>query len=124
MTTTIVTPDQDAVVSEIHIAAPPERVFRALTDGGELYQRWFTNPECPVKRWEMDARPGGRYRYATEKGNMRVNQVSEFEMPRRDSRVRSSALARLYVGLPTGTTTRRGKRSCAGNSRHHEAARS
>ena len=27
MTTTIVTPDLDAIVSEIHIAAPAERVF-------------------------------------------------------------------------------------------------
>lgn len=35
MTTTIVTPDQDAVVSEIQIAAPPERVFKALTDAGQ-----------------------------------------------------------------------------------------
>lgn len=80
MTATIVTaaPNQDAVVSEIHIAVPPERVFRALTEAGEL-QRWFTNPECPVKRWEMDARPGGRYRYATEKGSVAVNQVREFE---------------------------------------------
>jgi uncharacterized protein YndB with AHSA1/START domain len=46
MTTTIVTPDQDAIVSEIQIAAPPERVFRAISDAGEL-KRWFTSPECP-----------------------------------------------------------------------------
>ena len=31
MATIIVTPDQDAVVSEIEIAAPPERVFKALS---------------------------------------------------------------------------------------------
>jgi hypothetical protein len=31
MPTAIVTPDLDAIVSEIDIAAPPERVFRALT---------------------------------------------------------------------------------------------
>jgi uncharacterized protein YndB with AHSA1/START domain len=78
MTTTIITPDQDAVVSEIHIAAPPERVFKALTDPNEL-KRWFTNPSCPVKSWEMDARAGGRYGYATEKGTVVVNNVSEFE---------------------------------------------
>jgi uncharacterized protein YndB with AHSA1/START domain len=57
MTTTIVTPDQDAIVSEIQIAAPPERVFRAISDAGEL-QLWFTSPECPVKFWQMDARVG------------------------------------------------------------------
>ncbi len=78
MATTFITPDQDAIVSEIHIAAPPERVFRALTDSAEL-KRWFTNPECPVKFWQMDARLGGRYGYATEKGSIEVNNVSEFE---------------------------------------------
>jgi uncharacterized protein YndB with AHSA1/START domain len=74
----VVTPDNDAIVSEIHIAAPPERVFQALTDPAELF-RWFTSPECPVKFWEMDARAGGRYRYATEKGTVVVNNVREFE---------------------------------------------
>ena len=78
MTTAIVTPDKDAIISEIHIAAPPERVFQALTDPGEL-KRWFTNESCPVKIWEMDARLGGSYRYQTEKGTIVVNKVSDFE---------------------------------------------
>jgi uncharacterized protein YndB with AHSA1/START domain len=73
----VITSDNDAVIAEIHIAAPPERVFKALTDSAEL-SRWFANPSCPVKLWEMDARPGGRYRY-TEKGGVTVNGVSEFE---------------------------------------------
>jgi len=70
--------EQDAIVSEIHIAAPPERVFKALSEAGELKQ-WFTSPECPVKFWEMDARVDGAYRYATERGSIVVNGVSEFE---------------------------------------------
>jgi uncharacterized protein YndB with AHSA1/START domain len=78
MPTVIVTPDQDAIVSEIDIAAPPARVFQALTDAGEL-KLWFTNPESPLEFWEFDARPGGKYRYATEKGTLVVNGVSEFE---------------------------------------------
>jgi len=78
MTTTIITPDQDAVVSEIQIAAPPARVFKALSDAGELKQ-WFTSPECPAKSWQMDARAGGRYAYETEKGSIVVNGVSQFE---------------------------------------------
>jgi uncharacterized protein YndB with AHSA1/START domain len=77
MATTTITSDQDAVICEIAIAAPPERVFQALTDSGEL-MRWFNNPSCPVKFWEMDARPGGRYRYATEKGAAVVNGVNLF----------------------------------------------
>jgi uncharacterized protein YndB with AHSA1/START domain len=79
MTTTIVTPDLDAIVAEIQIAAPPERVFKALTDAGEL-QRWFNGgAECPVKFWKMDPRVGGQYSYETAKGSIVVNGVSEFE---------------------------------------------
>ena len=78
MPTTIITPDQDTVISEIEIAAPAERVFQALTDGSELMQ-WFRSPECPAKFWKMDARLGGSYSYATEKGTVVVNGVTEFE---------------------------------------------
>jgi uncharacterized protein YndB with AHSA1/START domain len=74
----LITSDNDAVVTETHIAAPPERVFRALTDSRQL-ERWFTDPSCPAKIWEMDARLGGHYRYATEKGAAVVNGVSEFK---------------------------------------------
>jgi len=78
MATTVITPDQDAVVSEIEIAAPAERIFQALTDAAQL-RRWFCDPSCPIHLWEMDARLGGRYRYTTEKGTAVVNGVSEFE---------------------------------------------
>jgi uncharacterized protein YndB with AHSA1/START domain len=78
MATVLVMPDNDAVFSEIHIAAPPARVFQAITNADELY-RWFTNPSCPAKVWEMDARPGGRYRSKTEPGTVVVNGVSQFE---------------------------------------------
>ena len=37
-----ITSGNDAVVTEIQIAAPPERVFQALTDARQL-ERWFTN---------------------------------------------------------------------------------
>jgi uncharacterized protein YndB with AHSA1/START domain len=73
-----ITPDHDAIISEIEIAAPPERVFRALTDSDQL-MRWFTDASCPVKCWQMDARLGGKYSYATEKSNSVVNGVSEFK---------------------------------------------
>jgi uncharacterized protein YndB with AHSA1/START domain len=78
MATSIVTPEKDAIVSEIQIAAPPERIFRALSDPDEL-RRWFSGPDCPAKFWKMDARVGGQYSYATEKGAITVNHVSEFE---------------------------------------------
>ncbi|HKF05694.1 MAG TPA: SRPBCC domain-containing protein [Candidatus Sulfotelmatobacter sp.] len=78
MTTTIITPDQDAIIAEIQIAAPPERVFKAISDEGEL-MRWFTSPECPVQRWKMEPRAGGHYSYVTQKGSLVVNGISEFE---------------------------------------------
>ena len=78
MPTIIITPDQDAVISEIEIAAPPARVFQALTKSAEL-SRWFASPECPAKLWEMDPRVGGAYHYETVKGSVVVNGVSEFE---------------------------------------------
>jgi len=73
-----ITPDQDAIVAEIEIAAPPGRVFEALTESDQL-MRWFTDASCPVKFWHMDARLGGSYSYATEKSNFVVNGVSEFQ---------------------------------------------
>lgn len=39
MATTAITPDQDAVEAEIFVAAPPERVFQAITDPNQL-SRW------------------------------------------------------------------------------------
>jgi uncharacterized protein YndB with AHSA1/START domain len=76
--TDAITPDQDIVTCEIFIAAPPARVFQALTDEREL-MRWFNNASCPVKFWKMDARPGGHYSYTTQKGTVVVNHTSAFE---------------------------------------------
>ena len=36
MATTQITPDNDVVTAEIFIAAPPDRVFQALTDPTQL----------------------------------------------------------------------------------------
>jgi uncharacterized protein YndB with AHSA1/START domain len=72
-----ITPDQDAVIAEIDISAPPSRVFEALTNPDQLLH-WFTDASCPVKFWKMDARPGGSRSYVTEKGNFVVNGVDEF----------------------------------------------
>jgi uncharacterized protein YndB with AHSA1/START domain len=68
---------QDSVVAEIHISAPPERVFQAITQPGQL-MRWFTDESCPVKLWEVDARKGGRWRSANHPAAKSLNGVSEF----------------------------------------------
>jgi uncharacterized protein YndB with AHSA1/START domain len=74
-----ITPDLDAVVAEVEIAAPPERVFQALIDPAQL-QRWFNDASCPVKSWEFEGRKGGRFRYRTApSATVSVNGVSQFE---------------------------------------------
>lgn len=78
MSNAIITPDQDSIIAEIDIAAPPTRVFEALTDPDQLL-RWFTDASCPVKFWRMDAQLGGGYIYATEKSNFLVNGVDELK---------------------------------------------
>ena len=55
-----ITPDQDAIVGEVEIAAPPEQVFRALTDPAQLI-RWWGDDICKTSVWEMDARHGGKW---------------------------------------------------------------
>ena len=77
--TSEITPDQDAVVTEIEIAAPPERVFDALTDPAQMMRWWGKPPQDST--WEMDARPGGKWRYEKKhpSGNKVVNGVSNFK---------------------------------------------
>ena len=81
MPTAIITSDQDAITSEIDIAAPPDRVFQALTTASELRSATVhCAPECPVKFWKMDARLGlAAYSYETESGPVEVNGVRQFE---------------------------------------------
>jgi uncharacterized protein YndB with AHSA1/START domain len=54
-------PDSDdTIVLDIEIAAPPDRVFEALTDPHQLGEWWSMEQE-PVS-WELDLRVGGRWR--------------------------------------------------------------
>jgi uncharacterized protein YndB with AHSA1/START domain len=77
MATAIVTPDHDAIVSEIEIAAPPERVFKALVDSAQLMQ-WWNSDQCKTEFFEMDARRGGKWRFGTSKSTLNVNGVNQF----------------------------------------------
>jgi Activator of Hsp90 ATPase homolog 1-like protein len=58
-------PDGDAVVSEVEIAVPPERVFQALITR-EQAMHWGTNDAFQMTSWEMDARPGGKWRFVSK----------------------------------------------------------
>ena len=78
MATISVTPDQDAIVADVQIAVPPERIFKALTDAREL-PRWFGSSDCALKFWQFDARLDGAYSYEMQPGSIEVNGVREFK---------------------------------------------
>jgi uncharacterized protein YndB with AHSA1/START domain len=75
-----VMPDRDAVVCEVEIAAPPARVFQALTDPAQARQ-WGSNLQFEITLWEMQARLGGKWRFISkEKGSgPSAYNVSEFD---------------------------------------------
>jgi uncharacterized protein YndB with AHSA1/START domain len=61
MATATVVPDQDTVVVEIFIAAPPERVFEAITDPKQTSQWWGQTGDYRVTNSHADVRPGGKW---------------------------------------------------------------
>lgn len=77
MASTIITPDHDAVISEIEITAPPERVFQALTDPKQLMV-WWSNGGCGAKLFEMDGRTGGAWRFVTSPSEVQDNGITKF----------------------------------------------
>jgi uncharacterized protein YndB with AHSA1/START domain len=62
MATIALTPDQDTINAEIQITAPPDRVFAALTDPGQVPQWWGQQGMYTITRWTADLRPGGKWR--------------------------------------------------------------
>lgn len=60
MATLAVTPDQ-AVVGEVFIAAPPARVFAAITDASQIPRWWGQNGLYRITEWKADVRPGGKW---------------------------------------------------------------
>lgn len=61
MATSTVTPDSDAVIAEVFIAAPPERVFQAITDPHQMPLWWGQQGMYRVTEWKADLRPGGKW---------------------------------------------------------------
>ena len=53
------------VYAEVEIAAPPEEVFRALVEPGQLAAWWGSEETYRTHGWETDARPGGRWSMRT-----------------------------------------------------------
>jgi uncharacterized protein YndB with AHSA1/START domain len=62
MATKVITPDQDAIELDIEIAAPPDRVFKAITDPTQLLKWWGQAGMYHCTNWTADLRPGGQWR--------------------------------------------------------------
>lgn len=62
MATATITPDQDAVIAEIFIAAPPARVFQAISDPAQMPLWWGQSSLYHLTKSTMDVRVGGKWR--------------------------------------------------------------
>ena len=87
MVTTAISPDQDAITAEIFIAAPPERVFQAITDPSQPPKWWGQSGMYRVTEWHGDLRPGGKWSSAgvgADGSTFRVEgEYLEIDPPRR-----------------------------------------
>lgn len=61
MATTQITPDNNTVVAEVFIAAPPDRVFDALTDPRQMTQWWGEKGLYRLTENKVDLRVGGKW---------------------------------------------------------------
>jgi uncharacterized protein YndB with AHSA1/START domain len=61
MATASITPDQDIINAEVYIAAPPERVFQAVTEPRQLPQWWGQKGMYRVTSFESDVRVHGKW---------------------------------------------------------------
>jgi len=61
MATVAITPDQDTITGEIFIAAPPARVFQAITDPNQMPRWWGGQGVYLIKDWKADVRVGGKW---------------------------------------------------------------
>jgi len=61
MATMAVTPDQDVVSGEIFIAAPPARVFEAITDPNQVLRWWGQQGLYRLTEWKAEVRTGGKW---------------------------------------------------------------
>ena len=70
------TPNSDEIVSEIRIAAPPDRVFQALVDPLQVVQWWGQVGIYRCTKFESDLRVGGTWRSIGVDGSGRQFEIA------------------------------------------------
>ena len=63
MATAQLTPDNDTILAEVFIAAPPDRVFEAIADPKQRAQWWGEKGVFKVLDTKSDFRVGGKWSY-------------------------------------------------------------
>ena len=61
MATLAITPNQDSIDIELFIAAPPQRVFEAITDPSQVPKWWGQSGMYRTTKWQTDLRVGGKW---------------------------------------------------------------
>jgi uncharacterized protein YndB with AHSA1/START domain len=61
MATVAITPGQNIITGEIFVAAPPARVFQALTDPAQMPLWWGASDLYRITEWKGDIRVGGKW---------------------------------------------------------------
>lgn len=69
-------PKTDEIVTEIQIAAPPERVFQALVDPAQVVQWWGQAGIYRCTKFENELRVGGTWRSIGVDGNGRPFEIA------------------------------------------------
>jgi uncharacterized protein YndB with AHSA1/START domain len=59
--TVAINPDQEVITGEIFIAAPPARVFQAITDPAQMPRWWGAQSIYKIMDWKADLRVGGKW---------------------------------------------------------------
>lgn len=77
---------QDEILAELEMAAPPERVFHALTDPAQVVKWWGQKGIYRCTKFETDLRVGGKWRCGGIDGQDRNFEISgtylELDPPR------------------------------------------
>lgn len=80
-----VIPDRDTIISEIHIAAEPERIFQALIDPLQVVQWWGQPGIYRCTEFSADLRVGGKWSSSgvgPDGGNFKIKgEYLEIERP-------------------------------------------